>query len=312
MEYSGDGTADILFSDHSTVFYLCQTLVLFIAILAITVPAALVIVTIVRKKELHKYHYWFVANLMLCDILTAFITTPPFIVSSLLKLLEVARLNMSCNVMFSIIYIPSICGGFMVLNSTIDAALAISYPLDYENIMSKAKAVTMVVIAWVLAGCLTLSMMANPELDITVDDLFLCPYNISIFLVLPIVRLLTAFAIIGFNVYLYWVTFKTKWKLKSLVMDSSCPGHRVHSLHDVLQKYKLFARLGVTLLLIIIFDGFLRIFRILLSIFAAYYPFNNDLYGVLFTILIYAEYINHPVVYGLMLRQVHQTLCCKD
>ena len=314
MEYSGDGTADILFGDRYPVSYLCHTLVLFIAILAITVPAALVIVTIIHKKELHKYHYWFVANLMLCDILTAFITTPPFIVSSLLKLLEVARLNMSCNVMLSIIYIPPICGGFMVLNSTIDAALAISYPLDYENIMSKAKAVTMVVIAWVLAGCLTLfSMMADPELDITVDDLSLCPYNVSIFLVLPIIRLLTAFAIIGFNVYLYWVTFKTEWKLKSLVMDSSCPGHRVHSLHDVLQKYKLFARLSVTLLLIIIFDGFLRIFRILLSIFAAYYGFSNhDLYFVLFTILIYAEYINHPVVYGLMLRQVHQTLCCKD
>ena len=104
---------------------------------------------------------------------------------------------MSCNVTLGIIYIPPVCGRFMLLNLIIDAALAISYPLDYENIMSKTKAVTMVVIAWISAGCLTLPLMANPELDITVDDLSLCPYNISVFLVLPIVRLLTAFAIIG-------------------------------------------------------------------------------------------------------------------
>ena len=158
-----------------------------------------------------------------------------------------------------IIYIPPVCSGLMVVNSTIDAALAISFPLEYENIMTKTKAVIMVLIAWMLAASATLPLIANPGLDVTVDDLSLCPYSISIYLLLIVVKLLTAFVIIGFNIYLYWMTFKTKWKLKSLVMDSSCPDDRVRSLR-VLRKYKSFVCLGVILLLIIIVDGVLRIF----------------------------------------------------
>ena len=316
MDYSGEGTIngtdDISFQYRSTTFYISIILVLFIAIIAVTVPAVLVIITIVRKKDLHKYHYWFVANLMMCDILTAFTIAPLYIASYFLKVLN-ANLTMRCNVVFGIIQIPPICTGFMVVNSTIDAALAISYPLEYKNIMTKTKAVIMVLIAWILAASVTLPLIASPGLDVTVDDLSFCPYSISIFLLSMVVRLLTAFAIIGFNIYLYWVTFKTKWKLKSLVMDSSCPNGRVHSLRALLRKYESFIHLGVTLLLIIIVDGVLRIFRVLLVVFATYYGFaDNNVYHLIFTISLWAEYVNHPVVYGLMLRQVHQKLCCNN
>ena len=316
MDYSGEGTIngtdDISFQYRSTAFYISMILVSFIAIIAVTVPAVLVIITIVHKKDLHKYHYWFVANLMVCDILTAFTNAPVYIASFFLKVLN-ANLTMRCNLMLGIIYIPPICTGFMVVNSTIDAVLAISYPLEYENIMTKTKAVIMVLIAWILAASVTLPLIASPGLDVTVDDLSFCPYSISIFLFLPVVRLLTAFTIIGFNIYLYWVTFKTKWKLKSLVMDSSCPNGRVRSLHSLLRKYESFVRVGVILLLIIIVDGVLRIFRISLAVFAAYYGFtDNNVYLVIFMISTWAEYVNHPVVYGLMLRKVYQNLCCTN
>ena len=64
------------------------------------------------------------------------------------------------------IYIPPVCSGFMVVNSAIDAALATTFPLDYENIMTKTKAVIMVIAAWIMAASLTLPLTANPELDV--------------------------------------------------------------------------------------------------------------------------------------------------
>lgn len=308
MNYSStSGADDIPFGERSSAIYLTSALVSFIAILAIMVPATVVIITIAYKKDLHKYHYWFVANLMVCDILSALSVAPFYIVLNLVKLLKVGKAMVSCNVLFGIFYIPPICSGLMVVNSVIDAALAITFPLEYENIMTKTKAVIMVVIAWVLAAFFTLPLLASPELDEEVDDVFSCPFTISTFLVLPVVRIFTAFTIIGFNIYLYWSTFKIKLKQKNLVMDV----HKSHNTANArMKKYKSFAHLSLTLLLIIIVDGVLRIIRLVLAVTADYYGYSDSsTYHVIFLVAIWAEYINHPVVYGLMLREVYQGIC---
>ena len=221
------GMDDTSLSDHSTAFDLASSLVSFTAIFAITIPATAVIITIVCNRDLHKYHYWFMANLMVCDILSAFGYAPLHVTLNLLKVLKIAKVNVSCNVVYGTIYIPPVCSGFMVINSAIDAALAITFPLDYENIMTKTKAVIMVIVAWIMASSLTLPLIANPELDVKVDNLSSCLYTFNAFMVLPVVRIITAFAIIGFNIYLYWSTFKTKQKLKCLVMTYHGPDNTV-------------------------------------------------------------------------------------
>ena len=307
------GMDETSLNDRSTAFYLASSLVLFIAIIAITTPATAVIITIVRKRDLHKYHYWFVANLMVCDILTAICYAPLHITLNLLKALKIARVFVSCNVVFGITYIPPVCSSFMVVNSAIDAALAITFPLKYENIMTKAKAIIMVVFAWIISASITLPLIASPELDEKVDDLHSCQHTISALLVLPFVRFFTAFTIIGFNIYLYWLTFRAKVKLKSLVIDSHNPDDAVNSLQTLMKKYKSLVRLSVTLLLIIIVDGVLRIIRLILAVTAVKYDFHDsNVFLLIFFIATWVEYINHPVAYGLMLRQVRQGICCNN
>ena len=70
-----------------------------------------------------------------------------------------------------------------------------------------------------------------------------------------------------------------------------------------MKKYKSLVRLSVTLLLIIIIYGVLRIIRIILIVIATYY-------GLIFSIAVWVEYVNHPVVYGLMFHEVRQGICC--
>ena len=297
---NASGADDIPIGDRSSAFYLCSALVSFIAILAITVPATVVIITIAYKRDLHRYHYWFVVNLMVYDILSVLSVAPFHIALDLLKLLKVGKAMISCNVLFGIFYIPPVCSGFMVVNLAIDAALAITFPLKYENIMTKPKAVTMVVIAWVLAAFFTLPLLVSPELDEEVNDVYSCPYDIGTFLVLPVVRIFTAFTIIGFNIYLYWSTFKIKLKQKNLVMDFYTPQSMANAW---MKKYKSYVRLSVTLLLIIIV-------RLVLAVIADYHGFSdNSVYSLIFLVAIWAEYVNHPVVYGLMLREVYQGIC---
>ena len=313
-EYANvSGTEDPSLGERSTAFYLASSLISFIVTFAIMIPATAVIFTIVRNRDLHKYHYWFVANLMVCDILRALGYAPLFITLNLLKVLKIAKVNVSCNVVYGTIYIPPVCSGFMVINSAIDAALAITFPLDYENIMTKTKAVIMVIVAWIMAASFNLPLIASPELDTKEDDLSSCPYAFSAFMVINVIRIITAFAIIGFNIYLYWSTFRAKLKLKSLVTDCSRPDDRVNSLRALIKKYKSLVRLSITLLLIIVIDGVLRVIRIILIVIATYYGFiDSSVFYVIISVTIWVEHINHPVVYGLMLREMRQGICCNN
>ena len=299
--------------EETRSFIVMESILRLIIMAVITVPAAMVIIVIIRNKELHKYHYWFVMNLMICDIVTALTNNPFFIVLYLIKLFGSTKTLVHCGYAFACLYIAPISSGFMVLNLVIDAILAITYPLKYDIIMTKTKAISMVVIAWMLAASLTLPLIASPDLDVLADSLSSCPYNIGAFLVLPIVRLFIAAAIIGFNIYLYWRLFKTKQRLKCLVEVSATePSSTAQNLKARMKKYKQFTRLSITLLLIIVVDGLLRVLRVITGILATENGFLNETsFRLFFSLATWAEYINHPVVYGLMLRQVYESIFCK-
>ena len=299
--------------EQNTAYMLTDSVLRLITMAAVTIPAVTVIAVIIHKKTLHKFHYWFVINLMICDIITALTINPFYIALYLIKLFSTAKLSVHCGYMFAFLYIAPISSGFMVLNLTIDAVLAITYPLKYGDLMTKNKVVIMVAIAWMLAASLTLPLIASPNLDVEVDDLSSCPYTISGLLVLPFVRIVMAIAIIGFNIYLYWRFFKARQKLKCLVEVSTeeCSS-KTKNLKARMKKYKLFARLSITLLLIMVVDGLLRVLRVISSIIAVEHDFVNDLsFMLFFSLATWAEYINHPVVYGLMLREVYQSVFCK-
>ena len=249
-EYANvSGTDDPTLGERSTAFYIVSSLISFTATFAIMIPATAVIFTIAHNRDLHKYHYWFVANLMVCDILRALSYVPLFIT----------------------------------------------------------------LVTWIMAASFNLPLIASPELDIKEDNLSSCPYAFSIFMVINVVRITTAFAIIGFNIYLYWSTFRAKLKLKSIVADCSRPDNTVNSLRALIKKYKSLVRLSITLLLIIIIDGVLRIIRIILIVIAAYYGFtDSSVFYVIISVTIWIEHVNHPVVYGLMLREVRQGICCNN
>lgn len=296
---------------ESKGFITADSILRLIIITAITIPAAMVIAVVIWKKELHKYHYWFVINLMICDIVTAITINPFYIVLYLIKLFGTTKALVHCGYTFAFLYIAPLCSGFMVLNLAIDAVLAITYPLKYDTLMTKTKAIIMVAIAWILAASLTLPLIASPDLDVVVDNLSSCPFNIGAFLVLPIIRIFIATSIIGFTIYLYWKLFRIRQKLKCLVEVSARePSSTTQNLKARMKKYRSFARLSITLLLIIVIDGLLRVLRVIIGILASQNDFLNDnFFRLFFSLATWAEYINHPVVYGLMLREVYQVFC---
>ena len=84
-------------------------------------------------------------------------------------------------------------------------------------------------------------------------------------------KVFAGFAITGFVVYLYWSTFRAKWKLRYLVMDSHTPSNTSNTFYAQMKKDKSMIHLSITQLLITIFSGILRITRVVFVVTAEYH-----------------------------------------
>ena len=162
-----------------------------------------------------------------------------------------------------------------------------------------------------MSASFSLPLIVSLELDVKVSNMFLCPYNVGIYSLLAVVKMVIAITVTGFNIYLYWKVFKVK--LKCLVEVSARESsHRTQNLRAQLKGYIKSARFIIPLLMIIVVDGLLRIFLIIISIIADEYDFTDDPYYKQFiNMALWVEYINHSVVYGFMLREIYQSAFCK-
>ena len=286
-------------------YLLALLLVQLIGSAAVTVPAVVVIATIISRKLLSKSHYGFVVSLMICDIITVLPFPLLHTASYLYSHFTSTKAMVSCYLL-SFLYIAPVASGFMVVNLTIDAALAMTYPLKYRKWMTKTKVIALSVLAWVLAASLSLPSLASSSLDKEVEDLHICPPTVSPFLPLLVGRFTTAILVIVLSAYLYWSAYKTKRKIKCLTRRNST----TQSLIVKLQKN---TRLSITLLLIVTVDCILRIARPAMSLTVGYMGFyESPAFLVVLAGTSWMEFINHPVVYGLMLHDVYHSLCCKN
>lgn len=303
---SHNGT-DTAVTTSSHPYVLAFLLVQLIGSIAITVPAVVVVATIVYQKLLSRSHYGFVVVLMICDIVTALSFS---LLHSTLYLYNwfttTAKATISCYLQ-GVLYLAPVASGFMVVNLAIDASIAMTYPLKYKEMMTKSKVVALSVLAWVLAASLTLpSTLTSPSLDVGVEDLNLCPPVVAPFIPLLVGRFTTALLVIVLSAYLYWSAYKTKRKIKHLT-------GRDDSSRSLIVKLKKNVRLSITLLLIVIVDCILRISRPAISIIAGYVGlFEFPAFLVILAGISWLEFVNHPVIYGLMLHDVYQSLCCKN
>ena len=307
---------DSVMGSSSQSFILADSTVRIIIVLVIIKLATVVISTIINKKDLHeglhKYHYWFVANLMVCDIITAITINPTYIALYAAKLFSSSSHKVHCGYLLAFLYIAPVSSGFMVVNLAIDEALAVTYPFRYKVIMNKRKAIAMVAIAWLLGAAFTLPLSASPLLDVEVDDLQMCPNNLAALLALPIIRFATAIAIIILNIYLCSIVIKVTVKHRRLIEVAGRDTRTKKSLNKQIKKYKAAIGPCVTLLLIIVADGILRVARIVLIVIAINNGLvHDDVFRLIFTLATWMEYIIHPMVYGFMLRKVYR-MCKKE
>ena len=109
-----------------------------------------IIYTIYKTRSLHNWHYFFVANLMTCDIAFVFTTLVPGALISLYAMFNPDFQGVPCKIMNAVTF-PHLATFFMLVGIAIDNMLKVGFPFKYRQIMGTIVAVVFVVVAWLLS-----------------------------------------------------------------------------------------------------------------------------------------------------------------
>ena len=109
-----------------------------------------IICTIYKTRSLHNWHYFFVANLMACDIAFVLSTLLPGASISLYAMFNPDFQGVSCKIMNAITF-PHLASFFMLVAIAIDNMLKVVFPFKYRQIMGTKVAAVFVTSAWLLS-----------------------------------------------------------------------------------------------------------------------------------------------------------------
>jgi len=117
--------------------------------------ATLVIIAILKARELRRMQYFFIDNLMICDIGSSI--TVNFVVTFTVinSLINTDSKGVSCQAI-DFLYFPFTASFLMVTVVIFDRFLHIKEPFRYREIMTKKVAVVLVALSWIIAMLLCL------------------------------------------------------------------------------------------------------------------------------------------------------------
>jgi len=123
--------------------------------------ATLVIAAIIINKSLHKVQFFFLANLMICDILSSF--TVNFMVTGITinSLIDSKSKGVDCRIVDTL-YFPFTASFIMVPVLIFDRFLTIVYPFRYRTIMTNKVAIALVSASWLIGFLLCSFALFDP------------------------------------------------------------------------------------------------------------------------------------------------------
>ena len=124
--------------------------------------STLVIVAITINKELHNIQYFFIANLMICDIISSF--TVNFMVTGITinSLIDSKSKGANCK-MVDTLYFPFTTSFLMVTVLIFDRFLIIVFPFSYHKIMTNKVVIGFVAGSWLIGFILCSFALFDPE-----------------------------------------------------------------------------------------------------------------------------------------------------
>lgn len=187
--------------------------------------ATLLLMAIIINKSLHRTQYFFIANLMICDLISSF--TVNFMVTGITINSLIDRTSQGANcILVDTLYFPFTTSFIMVTVLIFDRFLLVVSPFRYRTIMTNKVAVALVAGCWIIGILLSSYTLFDPEHKGLYTRNGFCPTNTILSRILSIVIpnvLATSLAIIQ----IFYLSLKAHKLSKQVQRRQSLSGERL-------------------------------------------------------------------------------------
>ena len=295
------------------VTYLKMLLVLAMSTLIIT--PAVIVVRIIRKTEaLHTNYYFFVANLLITDIVQAVYR---LITENLIMIVYLLDLNTDTigEVLFWL-SVPLTTTFFIITNLlfvtlAVERMVVISYPYRHRSILTTKVVRGMIVTTWVVSAILAAVVIAfSTHTVVWPFGGFVAVGGLARTIVLLPLRIASTAFIIASNVFLFYKVHQSNKKAKENMRTGSSGEEETTRLKKLVQMLRLQTKTAISLLMLGGIEGIANILVPVLHASLRRLAPTGELYAAHF--LSYTMHssirLSHSLVYGMYMKQIRQKL----
>ena len=294
------------------VTYLNMVVILIVSIIVIT-PAVIVINVICQIRELHTKHYFFVANLLVTDIIYIVARSAMKYLIVVLYLLDLNSAAAAVVIQFVVSPVVKLFQLLTILLPTtiaIERMIVIKYPYRHRSIMTTKAVIGILAAIWGVSLILTIIIAIIAPLNIA-WPLATTDYDSTIFPFLIVPRLISAVLIMVANGFVRYKLYVSNKKAKENQRLGNEPTEETKQLVKLIKLLRTQVKPTIALLLIGGIDiiGGLLIpllyvaTETLLESSARIYVKQLLVYPIASSLL-----VAHPLVYGLYMKKIRRRL----
>ena len=124
--------------------------------------ATLVLVAIIKNKSLHKIQYFFIANLMICDLVSSFTVNFMVTGTTIHSIIDRNHQGTNCRLVDTL-YFPFTTSFIMVTVLIFDRFITVVFPFKYRTYVTNKVAIGLVVSCWVIGFLLSSFALFSSE-----------------------------------------------------------------------------------------------------------------------------------------------------
>ena len=288
---SGEMLQELSNDDAGSFTEVFTTMMQVFASFSVVCPTLLVVAVIIRQPRLNNFRYWFIANLLVCNILVALLFLPAAINTAVNMFSD--QVN-SKQFVVGFASIPSVAYCLMCCVVFVDMFCFLFFD-KYQDFLTSKKAIAMVSIAWGVS-CAVVVLLSILKTSISLSDHWIL---LIICVTLLVVKISIGVSVLCTNVYLFYYWTKVNVKLQAEVLniptsDNKC---RLHKQIDVFVRVEMCIKLFFAFFSISLFSVAIEIIKVIIITGFHHSPFSF----VIFIILTWMECMFCVLAYFILL-----------
>jgi len=311
LEYNDSGvmSQETNYDDASTYIgpftAIFTTVLQLFSSLSIAVPALFIIAIIIQQPRLNNFRYWFIGNLLFCNILVGIVFLPAAI-DAAVHMFTDQEFSMQFIVGFALVPFVAYCLMCCIIFTDMFCYLFFD---KYQDFLTPKKATMVVKIVW-FSSCVYVVLLNVLQSS--------NPYSSHIILLITVIVVFVIKGIIGVAVlclnallFYYWTKVNIKLQAEVLNLPTTQNRCRLHKQIEVFVRVESCMKQFFAFFLMILFSIAVEIIEVIITYYNLGF-YNAPVSFVIFIVLTWVECIFCVIAYSILLMIIFHHYCFKN